>query len=31
MAWRFAGTGSKDADMITLINLLLSQMEEQAC
>ena len=24
MAWRFAGTGSKDADMITLINLLLS-------
>lgn len=24
MAWRFDGTGSKDADMITLINLLLS-------
>ena len=24
MAWRFEGTGSKDADMITLINLLLS-------
>lgn len=24
MAWRFAGTGTKDADMITLINLLLS-------
>ncbi len=24
MAWRFSGTGSKDADMITLINLLLS-------
>jgi len=24
MAWRFAGTGSKDADMINLINLLLS-------
>ena len=24
MAWRFAGTGSRDADMITLINLLLS-------
>ena len=24
MAWRFAGTGTKDADMITLINLLLT-------
>ncbi len=24
MAWRFGGTGTKDADMITLINLLLS-------